>query len=73
MNWNLSRWQLGNGCNSFTGESILACAPPTSGVYGIFNGARTIFIGESANMREALLCHEQCARFSPLKTDGFHF
>jgi SPOR domain len=73
MNWNLSRWQLGNGCNSFTGESILACAPPTSGVYGLFNGARTIFIGESANIRQALLCHESEIDFRHLKPMAFTF
>jgi cell division septation protein DedD len=37
--------------------------PPTSGVYGLFNCDCQVFIGESANMQEALLRHEREAEF----------
>ena len=71
MDWNLS-FQLGTGYN-FTKESILACAPPTSGVYGLFNCALTIFIGESANIRDTLLRHESETDFRHLKPTAFTF
>ncbi len=74
LSWNLS-WQPEGRCNSFTRESILACAPPTSGVYGLFNFDCQILIGESANIREALLRHESETDFqSPhLRPTGFTF
>jgi hypothetical protein len=73
-NWNLS-WQPDGRCNSFTRESILACAPSTSGVYGLFNFDCQIFIGESANIREALLRHQNETDFQSqhLRPTGFTF
>jgi len=74
MNWNLS-WQPDGRCNSFTKESILACAPPTSGVYGLFNFDCQVFIGEAANIQEALLRHESETDFQSrhLQPTGFTF
>lgn len=74
QSWNLS-WQPEGRCNSFTRESILAYAPPASGVYGLFNFNCQILIGESANIREALLRHESETDFqSPhLRPTGFTF
>jgi len=66
-------WQPVGRCESFTRESILACTPPTSGVYGIFNSDCQIFIGDSANIREALLRHESETDFQQLKPTGFTF
>src|SRR5258706_4977522 len=57
MRWNLS-WHPEGRCDSFTKEAILDCAPPTSGVYALFNFDCQVFIGESANIQEALLRHE---------------
>jgi cell division septation protein DedD len=74
LSWNLS-WQPEGRCNSFSRESIFAYAPPTSGVYGLFNFDCQILIGESANIREALLSHESETDFqSPrLRPTGFTF
>src|SRR5215813_762878 len=72
MGWSLS-WQPEGRCNSFTRESILSSAPPSSGVYGVFNFDCQIFIGESANIREALLGHESKNDFQHLKPTGFTF
>ena len=74
MCWSLS-WQPDGRCNSFTRQAILACAPPTSGVYGLFNFDCQIFIGESANLREALLRHESETDFQSqhLQPTGFTF
>ena len=74
MSWNLS-WQPDDRCNSFTKESILAYAPPSSGVYGLFNFDCQIFIGESSNIREALLRHETETDFQSqhLRPTGFTF
>ena len=74
MSWTLS-WQSDSRCNSFTREAILACAPPTSGVYGLFNFDCQVFIGESANIQEALLRHESETDFQSrhLRPTGFTF
>ena len=74
VSWTLS-WQPDGRCNSFTRESILACAPPTSGVYGLFNFDCQVFIGESANIQEALLHHESETDFQSrhLQPTGFTF
>jgi cell division septation protein DedD len=50
-------------------------APPTSGVYGLFNFDCQLFIGESANIREALLRHESETDFQSqhLRPTGFTF
>ena len=74
MSWTLS-WQPDGRCNSFTRESILASAPPISGVYGLFNFDCQVFIGESANIQEALLRHESETDFQSrhLQPTGFTF
>ena len=68
-------WQPEGRCNSFTRESILANAPPSSGVYGLVNFDRQIFIGESDNIREALLRHQNETDFKSqgLTPTGFTF
>ena len=72
--WSLS-WQPDGRCNNFTREAILACAPPTSGVYGLFNFDCQILIGASANIRESLLRHESETDFQSahLRPTGFTF
>jgi hypothetical protein len=74
VSWTLS-WQSDGRCNSFTREAILACAPPTSGVYGLFNFDCQVFIGESANIQQALLRHESETDFQSqhLRPTGFTF
>ena len=74
VSWSLS-WQPDGRCNSFTREAILACAPRTSGVYGLFNFDCQVFIGESANIQEALLRHESETDFQSrhLRPTGFTF
>lgn len=42
---------------SLTPTSVRANAPPVSGVYGISNALRWIYIGESDNIRFSLLVH----------------
>jgi cell division septation protein DedD len=71
---NLS-WRPDGRYPSFTRDSILDCAPPSSGVYGLVNFDRPIFIGESADIREALLRHESEIDYSSqrLKPTGFTF
>jgi cell division septation protein DedD len=73
-NWSLSWFPEGRS-DSFTKEAILACAPPLSGVYGLFNGDCQVFIGESANIQEALLRHESETEFHSrhLRPTGFTF
>lgn len=74
-----ARWSLAkhpdDSCGSFTREAILACAPPTSGVYVLFNFDCQILIGESANIQEALLLHESETDFQSqhLRPTGFTF
>ena len=74
MGWSLS-WKPDGCSGSFTREAILACAPPTSGVYGLFNFDCQVFIGEAANMREALLRHESETDFQSKRSrpTGFTF
>jgi cell division septation protein DedD len=74
LRWSLS-WQPDGCCNTFTREAILACAPPASGVYGLFNFDCQIFIGASVNIREALLRHESETDFQSahLRPTGFTF
>ncbi len=74
IGWTLS-WKPDGRCNSFTREAILAYAPPTSGVYGLFNFDCQVFIGESANIQEALLRHESESDFQSrhLQPTGFTF
>ena len=72
--WSLS-WKPDGLSDSFTREAILACAPPTSGVYGLFNFDSQVFIGESANIQAALLRHESETDFQSqhLRPTGFTF
>jgi cell division septation protein DedD len=74
MRWSLS-WHPEGRCDSFTKEAILACAPPISGVYGLFNFDCQLFIGESANIQDALLCHVSETDFKSrhLRATGFTF
>ncbi|HEY7220714.1 MAG TPA: SPOR domain-containing protein [Candidatus Binatia bacterium] len=72
--WSLS-WQPDGRRNSFNKEAILASAPPTSGVYGLFNFDCQVFIGASGNIREALLRHLRESDFQSqhLRPTGFTF
>jgi len=74
MRWNLS-WHPEGHCDSFTKEAILRCAPPTSGVYGLFNFDCQVFIGESTNIQETLLRHQSETNFQSrhLKPTGFTY
>jgi cell division septation protein DedD len=74
VRWSLS-WHPEGRCDSFTREAILANAPPASGVYGLFNFDCQVFIGESANIQEALLHHESETDFHSkhLRPTGFTF
>ena len=68
-------WYPERRSDSFTREAILACVPPTSGVYGLFNCDCQVFIGESANIQKALLRHESATQFflRHLQPTGFTF
>jgi cell division septation protein DedD len=74
VSWTLS-WQPDGLCDSFTREAILTNAPSTSGVYGLFNFDCQVFIGEAANIQEALLRHESETDFQSqhLRPTGFTF
>jgi len=74
VHWSLA-WHPDGRCDSFTREAILACAPPTSGVYGLFNFDCQVFIGDSANIRETLLRHASETDFQSqhLRPTGFTF
>jgi cell division septation protein DedD len=68
-------WQPDGRCDIFTRAAILLFAPPTSGVYGLSNIGSQIFIGESANIQDALLRHESETDFRSrhLRPTGFTF
>jgi SPOR domain len=68
-------WLPEGHCDSFTKGAILLFAPPTSGVYGLFYFDCQVFIGESANIQEALLRHESGTDFRSqhLQPTGFTF
>jgi cell division septation protein DedD len=72
--WSLS-WQPDGHCNSFSKGAILLFAPPSSGVYGLFNFDCQVFIGESGNIQEALLRHRSETDFQSqhLQPTGFTF
>jgi cell division septation protein DedD len=74
VRWSLS-WLPDGRCDSFTKGAIRLFAPPTSGVYGLFNSDCQLFIGESANIQEALLRHESETDFRSqhLRPTGFTF
>jgi len=60
---------------SFTASSVQNNAPDCSGVYGISNSSEWIFIGESSNIRAALMGHlrEAGTPLSSRKPKGFSF
>src|SRR5262245_65904854 len=68
-------WLPDRRCDSFTKGAILLFAPPISGVYGLFNFDCQVFIGESANIQEALLRHQSETDFKSqhLKAPSFLF
>jgi DedD protein len=68
-------WHPEGRSDTFTRETILTGAPPASGVYGLFNFECQIFIGESANIQEALLRHESETEFHSrhLQPTGYTF
>ena len=72
--WSLS-WKPDGRSESFTKEAILEHAPPSSGIYGLFNFDSQLFIGESDNVQETLLRLESEADFqsSHLRPTGFTF
>jgi cell division septation protein DedD len=74
VRWSLS-WKPEGRSESFTRQAILAAAPSTSGVYGLFNFDCQVFIGESANIQAALLRHESETDFQSghLRPTGFTF
>ncbi|HEX9147210.1 MAG TPA: SPOR domain-containing protein [Candidatus Binatia bacterium] len=74
LRWALS-WHPEGRCDSFTKGAILLFAPPISGVYGLFNFDCQVFIGESANIQEALLRHRSETDFQAqhLRPTGFTF
>jgi cell division septation protein DedD len=74
IRWSLS-WKPDGRSESFTREAILAAAPSTSGVYGLFNFDCQLFIGESASIQKALLRHESETDFQSghLRPTGFTF
>ena len=53
---NTMPWKNINGY-AFTAGSILTNAPSQSGVYGIYNSRKWIYIGESGDIRARLLQH----------------
>ena len=72
--WSLS-WNPEGRSEKFTRDAILAAAPATSGVYGLFNFDCQLFIGAAANIQEALLRHESETDFQSahLRPTGFTF
>jgi hypothetical protein len=48
-----------HGNRSFTAISIAKNAPPSSGVYGLADACRWIYIGETADIQAELLRHLQ--------------
>ena len=60
---------------SFTPPAVREYAPVTSGVYGISNALRWIYVGESENIQQALLGHLAESGTSILKESptGFVF
>ena len=59
----------------FKEEAIKAKAPPISGVYGLYNRKRYVLIGETSDIRGALLHHEKETgfRFGLYRPAGFTF
>jgi|SRR5579863_253479 hypothetical protein len=59
----------------FTPNAVHMYAPNASGVYGISNAHEWIYIGETADIQEALLAHVRDGSASLMKRDptGFVF
>jgi cell division septation protein DedD len=68
-------WQNKGDCYSFKVMEIEVHAPAASGVYGLYNLRHHIAIGNSANIREALLRHlrDSNFRFRRFEPTGFTF
>jgi hypothetical protein len=68
-------WQNNGDYYCFKEEEIKVCAPTVSGVYGLYNVRHQITIGNSANIREALLRHlrDSNFRFRRFEPTGFTF
>ena len=50
-------WQPQGNVHSLSGFAITQLVPKVSGVYGLHNQHQQLFIGEAADLREALLLH----------------
>lgn len=59
----------------FSSESIERNAPPVSGVYGISNSQKWLFVGETDNIKASLLAHLRAPLSFRLDDDptGFSF
>lgn len=68
-------WPAKGDYYSFKEEAIKLRTPPVSGVYGLYNLKHHILIGQSSNIREALLHHRRKTkfRFRRLQPTGFTF
>jgi cell division septation protein DedD len=68
-------WQNNGDYYCFKEEDIEVYAPPTSGVYGLYNFRHHITIDASANIHEALLRHlrDSTFWFSRFEPTGFTF
>ncbi len=68
-------WQANGNYYSFKQETIRSYAPSASGVYGLYNLRHQILIGNSANIKDALLRHlsESDFRFRRFIPTGFVF
>jgi len=66
-------WQPNGRYYNFTAEVIRACVPEASGVYGLFNFRRQLFIGEAENMQAALLRHLSGRKSEPWRFRATRF
>lgn len=68
-------WPANGDYYIFKEDSIKVKAPPVSGVYGLYNIKHYVLIGESADIRDALLRHEKETgfRFGLYRPIGFTF